>query len=838
RVPFAADPGADTGSVRFAWRGPASEDVATLVAVEILLEYLAEEASSPLSRRFVERPQPLASSVVGTIKESIPASLFITFEGVPYGAAGSEAGSETGSETGSEAGFETGSETDSEADSEADSELSDGNDNECEDPDLPRLFDDGYFAALLHRELLRIHASRFDGDEQALPRAARQYAQRLAQSMESRPDEMLQQIIGVEVVASHFAPGFAGKSALGTRARVFDVVADLARRPTDYWLGLLKTWLIDARACHVVMVPDATLGARLERERRQAERENAARVVDRDAHRERIARALESNRVDLPAAVRAAIPLPDARGTATLPHRQRVLAAPGALAAAQVVQCDTEFVDVQLHVPLGAVPEALRPYLVLFQALVFSSDVALPAGACYGGRVLAAPLRVPHDDVDRQLAELTTSRGCAVGLGAEPFVSAWVDELLVLALHTAPAQYAAVARWTMQLLAFGAPTRARILAVAQNLLGEIARIKRDGDLMLMAAVARLSAADRAGRPRWIENHASLFDQERVLRQIVADARRGHAQPTLDSLAAIRRLLLRPHAAVLSLCVPDAADAQAYVDAFAAEWHACLPPSAQRAPPPGPARAARPFDMPCEPRLPALAQALRVHVTLKSVQAASLAICIPCALSARPDPLEDFDAQLARLPARDFYALCMLLELLHRTDGPLYNAVRGPGFAYSAYFAVHTRAQQLGFYCSRAADVSRAVLALQTLLGQVADAWDEHVGALEIAMARSAMVFASVEAQASPQAVLSQSVSSAVDGFASLELKNRWRNAHIDAVTPADLRRVFDQHVRRFFDPDCPAIAVALTPADTQLLPELGAYTRRSLAELSATKDTV
>ncbi|KAJ2500472.1 hypothetical protein GGH96_002712 [Coemansia sp. RSA 1972] len=814
RVLFAAD--SHVGSVQFGWRGPMSSDVETVTALEILLEYLTEEASSPLSMRFVECKKPVASSVVGYVKQSIPTTMFIGFDGVPYGDGGDSEG-----ESGDEDESDDESEDEGEPKEESEAEDEDESESDESGDDIARLLDEGYFAELLKIELERVYTTKFDGDAQALQRAAEQYGQRLAKRMESHADDTLQTTIGIDIVASHFA---TGKFEVGTRGRIFNVLAELAQRPVEYWLELLKTWLMDARTCHVCTVPDATMSARLDAERQQIEEANAAKVVDAEAHDQRIALAVEANRVDLPATVRAGIPEPDAGGTSTLPHTQLCTEAHAPLVAVQVLRSDTQFVNVRLHVPTAAMPEALRPFLALFQGLLFNTDVQLPAGAVHEGAPLAEPLHISYAAMDQQLAELTTTRGSSLGMGVEPFVSSWTDEVFVVSLNTTPEKYEDAVRCVVQAIVFGSFVTERISTVAQNLLSDIAQIKRDGGDVLTACVTRLSSQDPVGRPRWITNHVSLFDQERVLRQVMRDAASVAA-----SLNEIRRNLVHAPGMFLSLGVSDTDDAQQLTNTFVREWQTCMDAYSQFVP--IAEQPKDPFAIPRESRLPQLSEPLRVHVTLSSIQASFAAICVPCAVREHPPSEADFDTQLAQLPARDFYALQLLLELLHRTDGPLFNAVRGMGLAYGAYFELRERRSQLMFLCSRASNVSGAILAMRALVERVGENWDEYVGAFEVAMARSALVFSAVEEQVTPGSVLMMCVVSAIGGFASVDLRNKWRAAHLRAVTISDMRRVFDTYVRRLADPQAPAIHVVLTPPGTQLEPELGAFSRRSLSEI-------
>ena len=73
----------DVGSIGFAWRGPPSEDVYTIYALEVLFRHLNDNPSSLLAQTFIERQDPLASDVDLEIKSHIDSPIFCIFSGVP-----------------------------------------------------------------------------------------------------------------------------------------------------------------------------------------------------------------------------------------------------------------------------------------------------------------------------------------------------------------------------------------------------------------------------------------------------------------------------------------------------------------------------------------------------------------------------------------------------------------------------------------------------------------------------------------------------------------------------------------------------------------------------------
>ncbi|KAJ2160798.1 hypothetical protein GGF46_001986 [Coemansia sp. RSA 552] len=830
-------PSADTdvGSFRFGWRGPQLEDVEKLTALEILLEYLGEDTSSPLSQRFVERVSPLASCVSVFVKESVPTTLFVSFDGVPYadGADGAAAASDSEEEEEEDSG--------SEADSEVDEvdEIDEGNDEGSNDPDIPRLFEEGYLQSLLHQELQRVYDTSFDGDELALQKAAQQYSQKLAQAIEDKPDEVVQGYLNLDIVASHFSPGHGGKFSVNMRASIFDVIADLGRRPAQYWLDLLKTWFLDAPVYHVAMIPDATMGARLEDERKAIEKANAASIKDVAAHTKRIKQAVEARQPNLSAELKSGIPRADPGKAGFMLHTFSRTASPkplGPFASVQVVEASTEFPDLRLHLRTGALPDKARPYLLLFRELMQSSDLLLPAGVRYDTEThpLSADRSVDYVTVSKRLADLTSSKDTTIGISTESFVHYSLDELLVISMRAPEQAFETATRWVLQALFFAEFTADRILTAAQNMLGELTRVKRDGWTVMQVITTRLWSVDRPGEPGWIENHLSLFEQESVLKQIVSDAKRGDCVDTAAELNAIKQALLFSTGGFISLGVSADKDKQKYIDQLSCEWRSCADGYSRQLAKKGltvplPAELAA-FPILGAPRVPALKEPFKIQVPLKSVQVSSAAVCLQHDLDPFPNPGTDFGAQLAELPALDYYALTLLTELLHRTDGPLFTATRGKGYAYGSYFVLAHRHNMLKFCCLSASDAPRAILAMQRLIEDLDANWNTYVGDFEIKMTLSTMAYDHAAAQATLDAVVESTAVCSIFGFETLEHRNRWRSAHLAAVTQQDMRRVYEKYLRRFIDPSHPSLTIMVTPLDTEMLPELGIFERRTLDE--------
>ncbi|KAJ2402092.1 hypothetical protein GGI23_000960, partial [Coemansia sp. RSA 2559] len=251
----------DSGSIYFGWRGPQHEDTELIIALEILIEHLSGSPSSPLRLRFVERALPLANSIDAYVSDSITRTIEIAFSGVPF------------------AHHEPAVHPGDGSDEEAHDEVCDGDDeDDMKDPDIPHLFEERYFESLLVAEFKRIHDTRFDGDSHALENAAKRVIDELASAFENNPGNTLQYLLYPDIVASHFSARSFGKFQVGSRARQFDMITELGRKPVEFWLELLKKWFIDGTAYYVAMLPDAELGPKLEAERKQIEKANEAKI--------------------------------------------------------------------------------------------------------------------------------------------------------------------------------------------------------------------------------------------------------------------------------------------------------------------------------------------------------------------------------------------------------------------------------------------------------------------------------------------------------------------------------------------------------------------------------
>jgi Zn-dependent M16 (insulinase) family peptidase len=177
------------------------------------------------------------------------------------------------------------------------------------------------------------------------------------------------------------------------------LLRELHVEPVEFWLTLLQEQLLEAPFATVLMIPDRALATQLaEEEQRQLERritEFAPEGLERLGTE--VQKALEENQVRLsPAMIQQMPSLLEKDGatnstTSTAPyqvyHHQWSNSSKKSptnknqdcfpLGAMQVVRTQTTFHHVRFGLPIHHIPAELRPWLVLFQELLFQCPLEL-----------------------------------------------------------------------------------------------------------------------------------------------------------------------------------------------------------------------------------------------------------------------------------------------------------------------------------------------------------------------------------------------------------------------------------------------------------------------------
>ncbi|KAJ1800685.1 hypothetical protein LPJ59_000898 [Coemansia sp. RSA 2399] len=187
--------------------------------------------------------------------------------------------------------------------------------------------------------------------------------------------------------------------------------------------------------------------------------------------------------------------------------------------------------------------------------------------------------------------------------------------------------------------------------------------------------------------------------------------------------------------------------------------------------------------------------LGIHLTLADLPTSYVGIQVPLILQhgVADTNITPLEQQLERLPEIDVWALTMLTTIFNRSEGLVKNAVRGRGYAYGV--GIHPRPADghLAVYISHSSDPQKALEAFWEVLELLKseDEWDKAIDEVQLNAARSIVLFRTYNNAA--QAVALEDARWMFNGYGGLDERIHWVRRHVESVTVADLRRVFQRH---------------------------------------------
>ncbi|KAJ3008587.1 hypothetical protein HKX48_008446, partial [Thoreauomyces humboldtii] len=811
----------ELGSIAFGWRGPSSEDVFNIVALDVLFRYLQETAASPILQQFVEREDPYASQVDFDIRGFVETAIELVFSGVPYpsDAASDDAGSVQGSEGSADQSESGGSEEDSEDGSEG---SEDGSAETRDDLFEPKV----YHSMLM--DILKDFATNGPKNKDAMQATLSRHRRKIMEALEEDPTECCVSYIIPDVVRHYLAArseledtrAQGGKPVFGTRAGILQVLDELATFPLSFWSDLVRKWLIDAPMVEVLMTPDRKLADTLSK-RETEEHEARVKKIGPEGLLElgrKLEEAVLANKVNLTEDVIATMPpVPDVTKAASLRSSMEVVTMePSADGSArpfetvQVVKTETMFAQLRIGIHTGNIPENLRPYLVLFQELLFQTPLAIPSRE-------GKPTIVDYRDVARQAADLCVSYEASVGFGNDLWSASWLSEMFMMCASTERDEFSKLARFLFQVLAFSTFTEERIVSIAKNSLSAIVESKRDGSDMLPSIASRFTLPfDRPDEaPEGMKNDLaiSLFRQEEFIKDVLEKCKAGKTKQIVVALEQIRTLLVDggvspvgPGFAQIAVSTGESVDLVRDVagiwDEEVAKFRTLAltskvtTTSKRRKTGSGSGSRkgtvtatvqkslASPFPFPRRPYDLGLADMSfgnSVLVPIQGVTTTFLSQIVPCDIvNPHPHP--------------DYFPVLLLAELLSRSEGPLYTSIRGQGYAYDASIHISLWTGMLSFELYESSEPRKAVSEFYAILESLGTPSGFHdiCSRFNVETATASAAYKYASAKSTSAGLVVGALRGALRGFKSLEDEQTFQHG-LYAVTDDDLRRAYEKY---------------------------------------------
>ncbi|KAI9595591.1 hypothetical protein BDF19DRAFT_440953 [Syncephalis fuscata] len=812
----------DVGDIAYGWHGPSLSDAKTCMALQILFRYLEDIAAAPLRQRFTEQERPWASFIWSHLYCYARPYFVIGFSGIPYE-------------------LEIGEETNS-----------DSNDEKDYTPP-PKLLEHGVFYEAFKQVLCQVAKEGFTG-QQKISDTIERHRKKLCEEMEYSPHEVLMEWTIQDVVAQTFLnhENIIDIPKIGSQANVFNIIDELTNEDEIYWKTLLKRWLIDAPMVEVIMIPDAKLAETLEKTSLQQEQEKRNQLGDEGLAQlaATVERATKANQVNVPSELIAKMPppplvahVPQLESTAQI---SQMSATSRPFASMQLVSTSTLFIHLSIGFPVAVLPQHLRPWLVLFQSLLFESSVKIHDVMSGIDVSVDDSKLVDYREVATGMARDLVSHDASVGYGNQLIGTTWLSDYLVVTGSCAPQNYNKMLGWLLGALAGVVFDAERIGAIARNLLSDISELQREGSNMMQAIMARTtmtkvfnSATSAAPGNQYGEKSIttnqndiciSLFRQRAFLKGVLGRLKTPEGiDEIVTALDSIRLYLLTTHysdslkdsrselGGFLQIATPSETSHDELYQKFFTSWDK-IAPSSEQATNVSFSDNQGPFPMPRSPYQVDTDVQLAIPgglliVSLPALSASYLSCILPCDVLAPVNDLQD---------ARhvDYFAINVFCELLSRADGPIYEAVRGKGYAYGADVSLHPWHGQLVYSVFRAQDPAQALNAFWQLLEKLDTHWDSVCDIHALEAARSTVAYAWFSKRSTCGGVINAALNNAFRGFTSPQEQEQYFVNRLALVKMDDLKHVYNKYFKGFISNE-KVVKLLLTPpvpSDTVIKP--------------------
>ncbi|KAJ3296826.1 hypothetical protein HDU79_005618 [Rhizoclosmatium sp. JEL0117] len=794
------------GSMVFAWHGPLSSDFRKIVALDIVLRFLQDSSASPLYQTFVETDEPWAAEVDYDIKTYLQTAIVIYFSGVKCEDEDKAGETDDHMDVQSDDG-------DHEWDDEDDEDGDDDDEEDDDEDDNMVAVEPAVFKAKL-MTLLESYTNPSSISREDLVRTIERYTRKIKEAFEEDPHEVVANYVMPDITRFHLSNSLQGRGTENafqdpvmtlTRGSVFRIIDDLLNEPIEFWCDLIKTWFLDQPVFQLTAKPSRALAADLAAQEAQAlaQRKETLGKEGLDKMGILAANAFEANKVNIPDSVLATFPsIPN---PATLPKLtcemsiHDVSSSPEKLrrpfTQAQIITTETLFTHIRLAFNISTIPSKLRPYLVLFQELLFQSPVALPS----------TKKEIDYRSVIKKTTETFVSHESAVGFGNDMWSCTWLAEMYMISVTADPSLFSNAMDWILHVLLYTRFTKERVLSAIQKLSSDLCDVKRDGGCLVAAVSNRLTGARKKGHASGdCENllGMSIFTQEGFLKALGRKCKTGGVKgvkSVIESLEALRNAVVmgakvvEPGFVQIGVPISGTEGGEALLGQFLTKWdkeissfcgvNKVRPQSA------GKGEVGTAFPLPRVPFDVSLLDTTKfgngVVVPVEGVTASYMSIVVPCDV----------------LKTKDYYAVALLAELLSRAEGPLYTSIRGKGYAYDASVTLAAWSSHLTFDLSESSDPHRAVLEFYKILHSLntETGFSEIASAFNIETARASVMYRVVTEKSTGGGCIGSTLRRCLRGFVTEEQENEFQRSLLD-VTAADLKRVYVQYYRQFFEP--------------------------------------
>ncbi|KAJ2226330.1 hypothetical protein H4R99_006703 [Coemansia sp. RSA 1722] len=428
-----------TGSMGFAWEGPAIEDTEEQTALEMLFDYLVTDPESPLRKRFTNRPVPIAGDIKLGLRGYFPTMIELSFTEVPFSSYVSHAAAAAAASSPTKRrDVYSSSSYPSPTDTFGPLDLAKLHD------DTNSLFASNYYRKQLISTLTYIidhwlpdHWSHFCS--YMAKRVDELEGVFAKNTFDDKHAKSILQMLARDAVAYHYSPGSAElpQPDFSAHKTQFSARRQLINEKThEYWQSIMQKWLLNNQMVHLAMIPDPKMCIQIEAERNLAQRNRIERMSSEElaSMQKRVSEAIASTKICIPREVLAQFPpIPDISKVQIPQATGHSFALSGADhtpspfgTGRMLAVSSSEKGRFQISLPLAGLPSNLRPYLPLFAKLL-SSSTGLIIPRCLAGNLgqglglpIAKPTEMPflylnNEQVDKALSDAFEEYSAFIG---------------------------------------------------------------------------------------------------------------------------------------------------------------------------------------------------------------------------------------------------------------------------------------------------------------------------------------------------------------------------------------------------------------------------------------
>jgi Zn-dependent M16 (insulinase) family peptidase len=566
------------------------------------------------------------------------------------------------------------------------------------------------------------------------------------ESLEDDPHAVISALLLPDILNNYYLCDQKSDIVYGSRFDIPDMLSNLEKEPLVFWKDLFNYYFMTSSPNQVFMIPSINMIERLSN-LRESEEQKRLPGIDYES------------KPNIPIDILATIPRFTSKNSSFCPGIEMKHSKEDSsifpFTSIQTVSCQTNFITLKLFFSLLNLPDDLKDYIVLFQELLFQSPIVMKSG-----------YQLSYTDLLNVISNDLVHHECGFGLGNETFSCSWLSEMFVVHgqieigtretwkdypfLYTEDLENeieksaSVLASWLLAVVIQTTFLPERIKKVSKNLLSDISECKRDGAELLSSLSVRLSHGRKKSENTELEVAAGIFRQESFLKKVLQKIKNNKGNEIIEKLEAVKTFILGNSPSFIQMTSMSTINTEKIISNILKK-NGVGKGSKRRF-----QTNEKLFPFPRKP----FSRCSKEEEISNAYGVGGLSLSyvtqiIPCDV-------------LCESNRNDIYAVLLLLELLNLSEGPLYTAIRGKGYAYGASLSIALWTGQLIFEASESSEPMKCIDEWLNILRE----WKGNYSDFELHTASCSVLYRLSAEISTPSGIMSQSLKASLLGYNS------------------------------------------------------------------------